>query len=261
MKRSIATSCVMALGAAVAVSLGSPAIGATMSFQEDVTNGGSYQAGAAYIDNNSPDTVFDNASAFVGAITPSTRITRVLLSFDLSSLPAGATVDSVTLNMKARSEDGSSTSEDHSITLHELTTPFVESEATWNSASTGNAWTAAGGDFDATVLSSVVANPTTLAEGDTLAFASSPDLVSLAQSVADSDGTIYLLLDSDSNNDDDRGLFRLWADDLNPDTNPDPSVAHPELVVEFTQIPEPASIVLALFGACALGFVGARKAV
>jgi hypothetical protein len=40
--------------------------------------------------------------------------------------------------------------------LYEFTTGWVETQATWNVYSTGNLWTAAGGDFNAAAISDSV---------------------------------------------------------------------------------------------------------
>lgn len=44
------------------------------------------------------------------------------------------------------------TLENGNVNVHQLTRDFVESEATWDSYSTGNAWATAGGDFSSTII-------------------------------------------------------------------------------------------------------------
>lgn len=46
-----------------------------------------------------------------------------------------------------------------SVDVHELTRTFTESQVTWNIYSTGNSWTTAGGDYNASIIDSSTSNP------------------------------------------------------------------------------------------------------
>lgn len=116
---------------------------------------------------------------------------RALLQFDLSSIPAGATITSATLTLNCNNSGESTNSV---YTLHALTTAFGEGtslpggaggtgataispDATWANAMTPvPAWTTPGGDFIPTVVSSV----SMTASGDQT-FPTSSDFVALAQ--------------------------------------------------------------------------------
>lgn len=93
---------------------------------------------------------------------------RCLLRFDLSALPAGATIVSATLTLTIERAQGNLNPETH--TLHRMTSEWVEGptappdpgagglgtpaaagDVTWNDAAFGvTPWTTAGGDFVAT---------------------------------------------------------------------------------------------------------------
>lgn len=71
---------------------------------------------------------------------------RYVLTFDLSSLPVGATVTAASLKLYAEGGVGPI---NITFRVHKITQAWIESEVTWNSYSTGNLWTAPGGDFGA----------------------------------------------------------------------------------------------------------------
>ena len=86
---------------------------------------------------------------------------RVLLEFDLSTIPAGATITSATLQVEASGKTG--TIPDSSvINVYEVTEAWDEgaggmnNDATWNERQTGTAWGGGpGGSFDGTALASL----------------------------------------------------------------------------------------------------------
>lgn len=72
------------------------------------------------------------------------------------TLPAdpGGTITDVALNLTTNYVSGSMT-----LNIHELTqTAWVETEVSWANYASGSAWTSAGGDYNATVIDSVLAN-------------------------------------------------------------------------------------------------------
>ncbi|NUP48289.1 MAG: DNRLRE domain-containing protein, partial [Catenulispora sp.] len=74
--------------------------------------------------------------------------TRAVLNFPaLSAVPAGSTV--LEAHLKLWQETTTTNTSGAVYQLHALTRPFTGSQATWNSAATGTAWTTAGGDFTA----------------------------------------------------------------------------------------------------------------
>lgn len=71
---------------------------------------------------------------------------RPILEFDISDLPAGATLISATLQLYYFYCDAPSAGK--TVWAYKLTrTNWVETEATWNSYKTGSSWTTKGGDY------------------------------------------------------------------------------------------------------------------
>lgn len=71
---------------------------------------------------------------------------RTLLEFDVSSIPASATIDSAELKMRG----DPIASGIFGIAVDRVTKAWVEAEVTWGEYSSGNAWGLPGGDYDAT---------------------------------------------------------------------------------------------------------------
>ncbi|MEY3895206.1 MAG: glucuronoxylanase XynC, partial [Verrucomicrobiota bacterium] len=137
---------------------------------------------------------------------------RGLFSFDVSQIPVGATINSVTLDLWAVSA-GSGTSL-NTLELHKLLTNFIEGTGDGSNAAngagtgadwptrTGNAadpWTAAGGapgaDYEAATLATLPGfNPTTAPVGTQYTFGSSPALVSEVGDVAGTAAPLGLML-------------------------------------------------------------------
>lgn len=119
------------------------------------------------------------------------NIRRAMIQFDLTSIPAGATIVSASLTVNS---DLSGTTSNTVYTLHALTTAFGEGtslpsgaggtgapavapDATWANAMTPSTpWTVPGGDFVAGAVSTVLMTPT----GDQT-FPSNASLISLVQ--------------------------------------------------------------------------------
>jgi len=66
---------------------------------------------------------------------------RSLIKFDLSSIPANATITSATLSVWTDLDFSSNT---RTIRVHRLNVPFHETQATWNLSATGASWQVAG---------------------------------------------------------------------------------------------------------------------
>jgi len=72
-------------------------------------------------------------------------IRRSLIKFNLSSIPSGATLDSVTLSLWTITAGSTYANNNRTIRVYRTKRNWVESQATWNVYSTGNSWSAAGG--------------------------------------------------------------------------------------------------------------------
>lgn len=228
----------------------------TMTFQEDADSAG-YQAIGIDIRTTKSANPGETKSIYVGRIaTDGTDDCRGLVGFDISAIPAGSTINSVSLTLVGQSADTSSSDKDFTIELYELVGSIEESKVTWayRDVDASVAWTTAGGDYQTPVLSSVVDNPKTLAAGDVLNFTSSTAFVSAAQGALDGSGTLYMLARATSEDVDERGLFRLWGDDPTA-----PEASCPSLSVDYTPVPEPATWLLCSFAMLGLLGYGLRK--
>ncbi|MFD9097136.1 DNRLRE domain-containing protein [Streptomyces collinus] len=89
----------------------------------------------------------------VGNNDPTYGKTRAALKFDTSAIPTTATVLESRLFMWGAE---TTTGTDGAVyELHGLNKDFNETQATWNNAATGTAWTTAGGDYSGTVSDTV----------------------------------------------------------------------------------------------------------
>ncbi|MFK4106930.1 DNRLRE domain-containing protein [Streptomyces sp. NPDC019531] len=137
--------------------VGVPKAGRTMELIQGTAAGATDTTLSSTTPTTNLDTI-DSAGAgqkwlTVGNNSPTYGKTRTALKFPTSDLPTTATVLESRLFMW-----GAETTTDTNgaiYELHGLTRDFSETQATWNSAATGTAWTAAGGDFSATVSDTV----------------------------------------------------------------------------------------------------------
>ncbi|MFE6176483.1 DNRLRE domain-containing protein [Streptomyces sp. NPDC056464] len=137
--------------------VGVPKAGRTMKLIQGTAAGTTDTTLSSATPTTNQDTI-DSAGAgqnwlTVGNNSPTYGKTRSVMKFPTSDLPTTATVLESRLFMW-----GAETTTDTNgaiYELHGLTRDFNETQATWNSAATGTAWTAAGGDFSATVSDTV----------------------------------------------------------------------------------------------------------
>ncbi|NIV45881.1 MAG: DUF4347 domain-containing protein, partial [Gammaproteobacteria bacterium] len=109
-----------------------------------------------YIDNNNNTTNFGSSSGMtIDKSGGGAGNQRALLKFDLSFIPAGATINSATLTMEATSIDGAL-----NIDIYEILENWSETTATWNDRDTGTSWTDAGGTYNPTAEATLNTNST-----------------------------------------------------------------------------------------------------
>ena len=72
------------------------------------------------------------------------KVYRIVMRFDVGTIPAGATVNDATLWMY---QNPGGRDNDISLNIHSLDMPFVEEEVTWNKPSISDFWTTPGGDY------------------------------------------------------------------------------------------------------------------
>lgn len=211
-----------------------------------------------------------NGSQLVLVGDTATAAIRGVFSFDLD-IPelANATIDSVTLKLFAAGQDGGTT-DTNPVTLdvYQLVTGFDETQVTWNVSSTGTNWStdggltsSPGGAYSGTLLASLTTMATGITANQEFSFASSGDNFSgSVSSTLGGDKTLNLLVKL-SSEDGTRDIFRFNAGTNSNPANPLAAAAYrPQLVIEYSAIPEPSAFV-ALAGLGALGFVSSRRRV
>lgn len=140
---------------------------------------------------------------------------RGLLEFDLSSLPTGVKIVSASLEIYLDSTLGAS----DTVSIHSLSSNWVESEVTWLERESGQNWSSAGGDYVASASGSFLT--------DSVGWKAA-DLTSLAQQWSDTptsnNGVILASAATSGNNE---------KKYVSSDDNVDPSL-HPKLTLVYT---------------------------
>lgn len=209
----------------------------TMRFQESLYPDNAYEAGATQIRTDS--TLGESDLLIIGEAADHEKTLRSVFSFDLSSLPAGAHVVSVSLTLRADRDETNGPSVDGQfvLSLHQLEKSFVESEATWDQWAEGQPWDTPGGDFVDTPLTTLEANPyRLLSQGPDYVWESTAAFVRAVQTALASSEPLDLLLrtpDGEAQND--RVVYFFHSDDAGAlDT-------HPLLSIVYTTIPGDAT--------------------
>lgn len=169
---------------------------------------------------------------------------RTLIQFDLSSIPAGSTIDSATLSLNADTTYGTNANA-QPMEVYRVTRPWDEAGATWIRATSTEPWSTQGGDYvgmgGAQNVDPYATNNANPAD-DTLV---SWDVTSLVNEwTAGVNPNYGLEILSYLGN-------RLTFDSSEISVDGGASVA-PALVVNYTPIPEPASLALLGLGGLAL---------
>lgn len=209
---------------------------------------------------------FGSDPSLIVGKTTAPAILRGLLSFDLSVLPADATITGISLVLVS-SGTGSIANEAGNVVLnlHQLTGTFVEgggtaagtpstTTATWVRRDGTDLWATPGGDFT-TLLSTASADPTTFLAGNSLTFASTADFIASAQTAFDEGDPFGMLLklNATSEGENLRRPFFFVSD--NPSNTGSSIPANsPKLVIDY--IPEPGTSALLLGG---FGLLAARR--
>jgi len=103
-----------------------------------------------YIQLGSPTTSSGSSGSMV-IDRESGDLQRALVQFDVSSIPAGATIQSATIKLEATDVGGLL-----SVDAYQILENWTEGSATWNESSSGNNWSVSGGAFNATALDSIL---------------------------------------------------------------------------------------------------------
>ncbi|WP_425400102.1 DNRLRE domain-containing protein [Aeoliella sp.] len=174
-----------------------------------------------------------NPLVIIGDTTNANDFLRSAFAFDLSGAElAGATINNVTLRLTADRTDTSSQNADVVIDFHELSASFTNDDVTWTSRNGIDNWTTPGGDFGG-VIASLTANAATVSPGDELEWSSAP----LASATQDAiGGSLYLIGKLNVEDSSTRNAF--FFESLSA------VGAEPELIIDYTSIPEPGSLAL-----------------
>jgi hypothetical protein len=228
-------------------------------------------AAATSIFSQFPDNDF-GATTLVAGTNSNYNPARALFSFDLSSIPAGATITQVTFGMtETRHPDpdqhGGPVSSN--FDLYPLYVPWGQGsgagndggpagtgDATWNANQYGvSTWSAPGGqagiDFGSNAVSTTFVSGLGYYE-----WGSTNDFVTTVQGWLDDPSTNF-------------GLIMISEQEGTPGTgrrfgsiaSPGGSVAPPTLIVDYTATPEPMVLGLLLPGLVSVGFVRQRPRV
>lgn len=109
-----------------------------------------------------PDISF-GAGTVLSLVTNAERQDRVLLQFDLSSIPAGQTIVSATLQLNADpSIDLGGNPTGQPIDVYRLTNSWNQAQATWNDRAASTPWATAGGDYVGTGGNPYASNSTVI---------------------------------------------------------------------------------------------------
>jgi hypothetical protein len=168
---------------------------------------------------------------------------RGALAFDLSHIPTGSTIHSVslTLNGNLVVGDGGTYLD---FELFKLDGDVVETETTWNRASAGDDWSTPGGDFGGLSLSTLFGQDTTGVKE----FVSTIAFVEAAQQALDQDQPLSMMLTALAA----ENLSSSWYMRFTSDDNSN-LAQRPTLNIQYSvAIPEPASAVVLLFAAMML---------
>ncbi len=246
-------------------------------FQEDISPEAAYQGTALYIRSNSayPGDNKEGGALQIGRTATANDFIRSIVGFNLSAIPAGSTINSVTLTVSPRHNDANSLDQSFAINLQRLGNDnFAENTVSWYRRDLADGltdWATPGGDFDSMVLSSITVNPKHWADAHaaapapassvTYVFNSTSDLVAAAQNALDGNGVLNLLMhspDAEALATGNRVIFQMAGDDpvinaISPNRNTIQSQA-PLLTIDFTPVPEPSSWILASFAA--MGLIG-----
>lgn len=174
-----------------------------------------------YISENEPDTNFGGLD-YVQTYDRTARARRPILEFDISELPAEATLTSASLQLYYyvyyQSPEG------RTVWAYKLTrTDWVELEATWNDYKTDTPWTSAGGDY-------VTSNPA----GGSTVFPHdygwmSWDVLAIVQDAYNSSNPAEFLVKNETEGLADYAQARFYSREYTGDTS-----LCPKLVIDYT---------------------------
>lgn len=238
------------MGAVLSLAAADPAAAAVIRFQEgaqpaaayghvgqDFREGGGTNNGAQLLVGNQPPGAGDN------------RNIRGVLAFDLGEIPAGATINNVSLRLVSDGSPAGTLGGFATMNAHQVTpngnpaNAMAEGQISWTNWKTGTPWTAPGGDYQSTILSSGTvtdADSDNAADaGEAATLASTAAFVSAAQASLDGGFPLQLILIAPTPEANDTNTFVRFRSD-----NHATAADRPLLTVDYTPVPEPGSAAL-----------------
>jgi hypothetical protein len=171
---------------------------------------------------------------------------RGLFSFDLQGIPTGATIDSVSLQLRYEADTGTSGTAAIPVELRSLSGSFNEATATWSNTF-GNSSLAIG----TSPLASLTIAPDGVSTQN-VTFVSTSAFVNGVQAALDNGSPFnFAMVAPTAEGQTARNIFRFFS-------NGETVANRPRLAINFTAtaVPEPGSMALAT---CGLGFLAYRQ--
>jgi hypothetical protein len=213
----------------------------TLSFQEGVSQDGTYTTDGVTIRSNVPDeNQNEDDEIIVGHYGSGSNLTylRGLLEFDLTAIETATsgsdfTIDSVSLIMHTASVSTTgSESTTFNLSLLGSNSDFEESEVTWNNAPDTE------GATTGTLLSSVSFIPSSTTNTDQTFASTTAFTTAVSNALSSGTNTISLILSTDETG---SSSFARFVSDESSSLE-----YRPELVVNYTLVPEPSAFALLL---------------
>lgn len=206
-----------------------PVIDPTLELQPDATAGKDNM-----MEDQNPTTNYSTLEYLhLGETNGITALYRSLIQFDLSSIPASATVDAANLVVRLVANGNERAANNRTGRAYRLKRVWVEAESSWNNYSTGNAWQTAGAgganDAEAADIGSCAFSTTDVSGADKT-FALTASAVQEWTSGAFANNGIKLQMDTETND-----TQRVGSSDHATAAN------RPKLTVEYT-VPATATV-------------------
>lgn len=188
---------------------------------------------------------FSTTTVLVGRTATAGDFLNGLFSFDLSAIPEGMLIDSISLTLYSAAADAGSVNTAVTFYLYDLQRDFT-SAATWTQYSSGNVWEVAGAygtqDRGSAAISSLAWNPSnpSPARGTAYSFDSTVAFVNAANSALTTDGILNLWLGLDTSVTG-RHITSLVSSE-------DTGSLDPRLTISYAPIPEPTTVWLLMAG-------------
>lgn len=237
-----------------------PASAAILSFQQGVSptnayahlgqdfrGGGIVNNGAQMLVGNQPAGLGDNLQI------------RTVLGFDLNAIPAGSTINSITLRLVSDGSQAGNIAGVGNVNLHEVipngvaANNMVEGQVSATLWQAGSNWTTTLGDYTAAPLTTATLNNananTVLDAGETATFGTSLAFVNAAQAALNAGLPLEFILIAPTaeGNNAASNFFRFRSDDFGTAGD------RPLLTIDYTApVPEPGLAALGLLSAAGL---------